>query len=170
MPQHIALLRAVNVGGTGQLPMVELRALAEGLGFTEVQTYIQSGNLIFRSRQSAAAVKRSLESALVQRLGKPYAVLLRTREELREIDATNPFPDAEPAKVLVLFLDAKPDRTILASVKLPGRERIVAGAREVYIHFPAGMGQSKLKIPFADVGTGRNLNTLRALLRITFPI
>lgn len=169
MPLYTALLRAINVGGTGKLPMGELRALAERLGFTDVQTYIQSGNVIFRSRQSAAAVKRSLESALARRFGKPSKVLLRTREELRKIEATNPFPDAEPAKVLVLFLDSEPDKAFLDTVKPPGGERLVAGTREVYIHFPDGMGQSKLKIPFADLGTGRNLNTLRALLRITFP-
>ncbi len=170
MALYIALLRAINVGGTGKLPMAELRELATDLGFTEVRTYIQSGNMVFKSRLSAPGVKSALEAALANRLGKPCAVLLRSNDELRDIESSNPFPDAEPAKVLVLFLDTSPDAKKLASVKPPGRERIVAGKREVYIHFPDGMGQSKLKIPFADVGTGRNLNTLRALLRITFPV
>lgn len=169
MAVYTALLRAINVGGTGKLPMAELRALAEELGFTDVQTYIQSGNLVFKSAKSSSEVKQKLEAALAKCLGKPSTVLLRTREQLKDIEATNPFPDAEPAKVLVLFLDAKPNQSFMATVKPPGGERLVAGSREVYIHFPAGMGQSKLKIPFADVGTGRNLNTLRALLRITFP-
>lgn len=169
MAQYIALLRAVNVGGTGKLPMADLRAIATGLGFTDVQTYIQSGNLVFTSRLSAARAKSALEAAVATHLGKPSPVILRTREELREIEAENPFGEAEPAKVLVLFLDAAPDHKALADVSPPGRERLAVGTREVYIHFPDGMGQSKLKIPFADRGTGRNLNTLRALLKITFP-
>jgi uncharacterized protein (DUF1697 family) len=170
MAQYIALLRAVNVGGTGKLPMTELREIAATLGFTDVQTYIQSGNLVFRSRKSAPAVKSALEAALSKRLGKPATVLLRSAEDLQTIETANPFPDAAPAQVLVLFLDGAPDKQILAAVKPTGGERLVAGRREVYLHFPNGMGQSKLKIPFADVGTGRNLNTLRALLKITFPL
>jgi uncharacterized protein (DUF1697 family) len=169
MPRYAALLRAVNVGGTGKLPMVELREIAARLGFTDVATYIQSGNLVFTSTLSAARAKAALEAALGTRMGKPCAVMVRTAKELQEIDASCPFADAEPARVLVLFLDAKPDATALASVKPTGREQLAAGKREVYIHFPDGMGSSKLKIPFADVGTGRNLNTLRALLRLCGP-
>lgn len=170
MAHYIALLRAVNVGGTGKLPMAELRETATALGFTEVQTYIQSGNLVFKSRKSAPAVKAALEAALLNHLGKPCTVLLRSAEELQKIEAANPFQNAEPAKVLVLFLDNPPDLKILASVQPPGGERLAAGRREVYIHFPDGMGQSILKVPFTNIGTGRNLNTLRALLKITFPL
>lgn len=169
MPRYAALLRAVNVGGTGKLPMAELREIAARLGFGDVATYIQSGNLVFTSALSATRAKAALETALAARLGKPCAVMIRTAKELQAIDATCPFPDAEPARVLVLFLDTKPAAAVLASVKPPGHERLVAGKREVYIHFPEGMGASKLKIPFADVGTGRNLNTLRALLRLCGP-
>ncbi len=170
MAQYIALIRAVNVGGTGKLPMAELRDMATALGFTEVRTYIQSGNLVFESRKSAPVVKSALEAALLKHLGKPCTVLLRSAEELQEIEAANPFQNAEPAKVMVLFLESAPDKKILASVKPLGGERLAAGRREVYIHFPDGMGQSKLKVPFTDLGTGRNLNTLRALLKITFPL
>lgn len=167
MPTHIALLRAVNVGGTGKLPMAELRAMAARLGFANPRTYIQSGNLVFESRLSAAKAKGALEAALAEHFGKPCAVLLRSAEELRAVDTENPFPDAAPAQLLVLFLDAAPDAKTLAAIKPPGRERLAAGRREVYIHFPDGMGTSKLKIPFANVGTGRNLNTVRALLELS---
>lgn len=169
MPQLIALLRAVNVGGTAKLSMADLRKLAEGLGFTDVQTYIQSGNLVFRSRAAAAGAKLNLEAALAKKLGKPCAVIVRSHEELQATEAANPFPDAESAKVLVLFLDSAPDKKVLASVKAPGGEEFAAGQREVYFYFPNGMGQSKLKIPFAEAGTGRNLNTVRALLRMSAP-
>ncbi len=169
MPTHIALLRAVNVGGTGKLPMAELRELAAGLGFENPRTYIQSGNLVFESRLGAAKVKQSLEAALTKRMGKPCAVILRSATELETVVAENPYPDAAPSQLLVLFLDGKPDAKVLAAVQAPGGERLAAGRREVYLHFPNGMGQSKLKIPFADIGTGRNLNTVRALLQMAGP-
>lgn len=166
MPRHVALLRAVNVGGTGKLPMADLKKIATQLGFTDVATYIQSGNLVFTSPLSATKAKARLETALATRLGKPTAVLIRTARELAAIAEACPFTGAEPSRVLVLFLDKKPDAVRIAATQTPGGERIVAGKREVYIHFPNGMGVSKLKIPFADVGTGRNLNTVRALVAL----
>lgn len=166
MPTHIALLRAINVGGTGKLPMTELRALCEGLGFANVRTYIQSGNVVFESRLSSRRAKAELEDALEARLGKRHAAVLRSAEELAAVESRNPFPEAEPKQLLVVFLDAPPPRDALAAVKIPGRERLHLDGREVFIHFPDGMGASKLKVPFADIGTGRNLNTVRALLRL----
>ncbi|MBA3853710.1 MAG: hypothetical protein C0503_04790 [Gemmatimonas sp.] len=169
MPTHIALLRAINVGGTGKLPMTELRALCEGLGFANVRTYIQSGNVVFESRLSAKRAQQALEDALEARLGKRHAVLLRSVEELASIETRNPFPDADPKQLLIVLLDAPPPRDALAAVKIPGRERLHLDGRELFIHFPDGMGRSKLKIPLAGEGTGRNLNTIRALLRLAAP-
>jgi uncharacterized protein (DUF1697 family) len=94
MAVHIALLRAVNVGGTGKLPMAELKAICEGLGFRGVRTYIQSGNVVFASPLTQAAVKSRLEKALAARLGKPCAVLMRTAAELEATVAANPIPEA----------------------------------------------------------------------------
>ncbi|MFN0097383.1 MAG: DUF1697 domain-containing protein [Gemmatimonadaceae bacterium] len=167
MPTYIALLRAVNVGGTGKLPMAELRGMCADLGFTDVATYIQSGNVVFSTRLAAAKAKAALERALAVRLGKPSAVILRTRDELEAVERARPFPDAAPNQLLVLFLDATPDAAVLKTVKIPGREKLRLIGRELFIHFPDGMGQSKLKIPFADLGTGRNLNTVRALLALS---
>ncbi len=166
VPTYIALLRAINVGGTGKLPMAELRSLCADLGFADVRTYIQSGNVVFATRRSAAAAKAALEQALAARLGKPSAVIMRTLEELVAVEAANPFPDAAPAQLLVLFLDAPPDAALLKTVKIPGRERLKLLGRELYLHFPDGMGPSKLRIPYADIGTGRNLNTVRALIAL----
>ncbi len=167
MPTHIALLRAINVGGTGKLPMTELRAICERLGFTKVQTYIQSGNVVFDSRLGAARVKVALEDALEERLGRRHDVMLRSAAELASVEMRNPFPEADPKQLLVIFLDAPPPRDALAGTKIPGRERLHLDGRELFIHFPDGMGQSKLKVPFAGIGTGRNLNTIRALLQLT---
>lgn len=169
MPTHIALLRAINVGGTGKLPMTELRALCEGLGFANVRTYIQSGNVVFESRLSPKRAKAELEGALEARLGKRHAAVLRSAEELAAVESRNPFPEAEPKQLLVVFLDAPPPRDALAAVKIPGRERLHLDGRELFIHFPDGMGRSKLKVPFTGEGTGRNLNTVRALLRLALP-
>ncbi|MBX3132547.1 MAG: DUF1697 domain-containing protein [Gemmatimonadaceae bacterium] len=164
MPTHIALLRAINVGGTGKLPMADLRALCEDLGFQNVRTYIQSGNVVFDSRKAAPAAQRVLADALAARIGKPVGVLMRSEADLTAVLRENPFPEADPRQLLVLFLPTKADEAAVRTTKPPGSERLVARGREIFIHFPHGMGTSKLRIPFADVGTGRNLNTVTALL------
>lgn len=169
MPTHIALLRAINVGGTGKLPMTELRALCEGLGFAKVRTYIQSGNVVFESKLAAQRAKMQLEDALELRMGKRHLAVLRTADELAAVDARNPFADADPKRVLVVFCDAAPAKSALANWKIPGGEELHLDGRELFIHFPDGMGTSKLKVPFAEVGTGRNVNTVRALLRLAVP-
>jgi len=165
----IGLLRAVNVGGTGKLPMADLRSLCTDLGFTDVATYIQSGNVVFRTRLSEAKAKAALEAALAKRLGKPAAVIMRSHEEMLAVERANPYPEAAPNQLLVLFFDVAPPKNALAGVKAPGGEELTLRGRELYIHFPKGMGASKLKIPLADIGTGRNLNTVRKLIEMAAP-
>jgi uncharacterized protein (DUF1697 family) len=163
MPVYVALLRAINVGGTGKLPMTELRDLCESAGFDCVKTYIQSGNVIFKSALPEAKVKAKLEKALTAKMGKPFFALVRTATELGAVVKRNPFKQATPNQVLVLFLDEKPAKNALAGLKIPGREKVELTGREVFIHYPDGMGRSKLRIPFAKTGTGRNLNTVETL-------
>lgn len=93
MTRHIALLRAVNVGGTGQLPMSELRAMCLEAGFTHVETYIASGNVVFQTKDSAAKVKSALEARLLAYAGKPVGVLVRTAAEMKAVLEVNPFQD-----------------------------------------------------------------------------
>lgn len=166
MAVFIAFLRAVNVGGTGKLPMSELRALCEGCGFAGVTTYIQSGNVVFSSRLAGSNVKLKLESALHSRMGKPIGVYVRTPAELDAIIERNPFKQAEPNRLLVMFLGRAPQRNILADLAIPGREEIWLSGREAFVHYPDGSGRSKLKLPFAKDATGRNLNTVRKLLAL----
>ena len=166
MPAYAALLRAVNVGGTGKLSMSDLRQLCEDGGLRDVTTYIQSGNVVFRSTRAEAGVKKLLEAALAKKLGKPYGVLVRTAKELRALLEENPFPEAAPNRVIVLFLDEKPAPASLKDVVAPGGEELRAFGRHLFIHFPNGMGQSKLKLPFQKTGTARNLNTVRKLLAL----
>jgi uncharacterized protein (DUF1697 family) len=163
MKAYAALLRAINVGGTGKLPMAELRDLCSGCGFTDVGTYIQSGNVVFRSKLSESGVKRALEQALARKLGKPFGAFIRTAAELDAVLGKNPFPEAAPARLLVLFLDAPPPPDSLDGVIIPGREELALRGRELFLHFPDGMGQSKLSVPLQRVGTARNLNTVTKL-------
>jgi uncharacterized protein (DUF1697 family) len=164
----IALLRAVNVGGTGLLPMKELSALCTDLGFGKVQTYIQSGNVVFESKLSEKSVRAKLEEVLTKRLGKKADVLIRTPSEMRGILEANPFPEAHPSRVSVLFLCNPVPKDWLHTVVAPGGEEIRLGHREVYIYYPDGMGRSKLKLNFpGDPGTARNINTIAKLVAMT---
>ncbi len=163
MHAYVALLRAINVGGTGKLAMADLRQLCERCGFRDVATYIQSGNVVFRSQLSETAVKQALEPALAKKMGKAFGVVVRTAAELLEVVEKNPFPDAAPHRVVIVFLDEPPPRNSLKGIVAPAGEELVLSGRELFIHFPNGQGQSKLKVPFQKAGTGRNLNTTRKL-------
>ncbi len=167
MPTHIALLRAVNVGGTGKLPMAKLRERCTALGLANVRTYIASGNVVCESKLSAAKVKAMLETLVSEMVGKPAAVLLRSADELAAIEEANPYPKAEGNRVIVVFLEKAPPKGAISGWKIPGDEELTLVGRELFIHFPSGQGLSKLKVPFQDVGTGRNLNTVRTLLAMT---
>src|SRR5829696_5633045 len=105
MTSYVALLRAVNVGGTGKLPMADLKGLCESAGFQAVRTYIASGNVVFRSDDDAPAMKAALETSLRAYAGKPVGVLVRTAAEIAEVVARNPFADAPGDRVTAIFLD-----------------------------------------------------------------
>jgi uncharacterized protein (DUF1697 family) len=159
----IALLRAINVGGTGALPMKKLCSLCTDLGFGDVRTYIQSGNVVFESSLSEQDVQDSLGRVLSEEMGKRVDVMVRTAAELRAILEANPFPNAQPAQVAVVFLSGTAPKGLLDKVVVPGREELRLGKREIYIHYPDGMGRSKLKLPSKIVGTARNINTVTKL-------
>ena len=161
--RFVVLLRAINVGGTGKLAMTELVKLCEKAGFAGAKTYIQSGNVLFKSSASEAHVKRVLERAVAAKLGKVAGVLVRTAAELERVLSNNPFQSAPPNRVLVLFLDKAPPKGSIAGIEPPDGEELALKGRELYLHFPNGMGRSKLKIPLANTGTTRNINTVTRL-------
>lgn len=167
MNTFIALLRAVNVGGTGKLPMTELKSMCEAAGFTSVKTYIASGNVVFDSDKSAAKVKAALEAALLAYAGKPVQVLVRTAPEMAKVLAANPFPDKAPNRTVAIFLDQAPPADTLATLTGKKEEEIVLGAREIYVHYGAGMADSKLKMRAASEGTARNINTIAKLVEMS---
>ena len=140
MTAFVALLRAVNVGGTGKLPMSELKALCE--------------------------VAAALESQLTAYAGKPVGVLVRTAAEMAAALAANPFPDAAPNLTVAIFLDRPPAKDALDGVVASDGEEVRLGKREIYVHYPNGQGRSKLKLPAAKAGTARNINTVGTLARM----
>ena len=134
MKSFIALLRAVNVGGTGKLPMSDLKDLCEELGFARVRTYIASGNVVFTSAKSESAVKKALEASLEAYADKPVGVCVRSAAEMAQVLADNPFPKAEPNRVMAVFLDRAPPADALSGIRGQRDEQIALGRREIYIH------------------------------------
>jgi uncharacterized protein (DUF1697 family) len=166
MPAYIALLRAVNVGGTGKLPMTELKAMCAAEGFTKIETYIASGNVVFAAKQSASKVKAALEKRLQAYAGKPVGVIVRTPDEMAAILKSNPFPKSAPNWTVAIFLDDPPPADALDHVTGRRDEEVQLGKREIYVAYGAGMGRSKLKIPAAGKGTARNINTIAKLVAL----
>ncbi|WP_202842948.1 DUF1697 domain-containing protein [Luteimonas saliphila] len=168
MKTWVALLRAVNVGGTGKLPMAELRTLCERAGFSDVRTYIASGNVVLRGPGTERQVKARLEAALAAHMGKPVGVLVRTAAGLRAVHAGNPFPGSPGNRVVAVFLDDPPRAGALADARRVGDERLALGAREIYIDYRDAetMRSSKLSLPAGASGTARNMNTVARLLEM----
>ena len=123
-----ALLRAVNVGGTGKLPMAELKALCEELGLEKVRTYIASGNVAFASDRSEADLRDSIGQALLEKYGKQIGVLVRSAAELAELAAQNPWPDRPGNRTAAIFVDGP---LTLAGVTGQRDEVIALGARAI---------------------------------------
>jgi uncharacterized protein (DUF1697 family) len=167
MARYAALLRAVNVGGTGKLPMADLKRLAEEAGFEAVSTYIASGNLIFRSDKSESVVRRALEEKLEAYAGKRVAIHVRTAEELAALAKRNPFARCPPNRVVAMLIEDAPPADALERVRGRKEEEIALGEREIFIHYGEGQADSKLRIPAAADGTARNMNTIAKLAELT---
>lgn len=163
MNRCVVLLRAVNVGGTGKLPMSELKAMAEAAGFADVGTYIASGNLLFTSRLGETAVRKKPEQALHDYAGKPVGVRIRNTDEMAQMLADNPFPEAPGNHVVAIFLDDPPAAGALDDARHRQQERLACGKREIYVHYGEGIANSRLVIPAAKAGTARNINTIAKL-------
>ncbi len=163
MNVHVALLRAVNVGGTGRLPMRELAAMCKDAGFADVRTYIASGNVVLRSSHDEAGVRQALGQQLQEYAGKPVGVLVRSASEIAGVVARNPFQQAAGNRVVALFLDGSLPADPLDGVTGRRDEQLALGTREIFIHYGAGMADSRLRIPGTAQGTARNLNTVARL-------
>ena len=171
MPTQIALLRGINLGASTTVKMASLRALCESLGMTNVRTYIQSGNIVFDSSRTDEAPR--LAEAIFREFNVKTFAVIRTREDLEQLSAANPYPTEDPKKVVVVFLTATPTTEAITAVEAMQitPEQITFRGREMIIYFPLGQGVSKL--PMAKIertlkvaGTGRNWNTVQALLAL----
>jgi uncharacterized protein (DUF1697 family) len=171
MPTYVGLLRAVNVGGTGKLAMADLKAICAAAGFTKVETYIASGNVVFAAKAPASKVKAALESGLRAHAGKPIGVVVRTAQEIAEVLRSNPFPKSQPSRTVAIFLDDPPPPDALDNVRGRNDEEVRLGKREIYVAYGAtGIGRSKLKIPAAENGTARNIDTVAKLAELAAAI
>ena len=162
MTAYVALLRAVNVGGR-KLLMSDLKAIADEAALEKARTFIASGNLVFTSSKSEAAMARLLEERLKAHMEAEVPVLVRTASEMAAVGEANPFPGASPSKVAAIFLQQAPPKDALENATGIADEELALGAREIYVHYPSGMGRSKLRLPAAAGGTARNMNTVAKL-------
>jgi uncharacterized protein (DUF1697 family) len=177
MPVVIAMLRAVNVGGHNKIKMETLRALCKSLKLRDACTYVQSGNVIFKTEErDLALLAQRLQKAIERDLGFRPEVILRTSAELRDVMARNPFAKRrgiEPSKLLVTFLAGNPGpevRDKVLNIKTEPEELRMDG-REIYIYFPNGMARPKISWPTIErmlktPGTGRNWNSVTKMLEI----
>ena len=178
MKTYIALLRGVNVGGHNQVRMADLRLMCADLGCEAVETYLNSGNLVFRSsEEDPGALTARLQAALLERLGADAPILIRQPGDLARIQASNPFLNGErsedPAKLHVMFLSGPPDPANLAKLIIPQgcADEFIPGEQEIYLFCPGGLGRTQLTTAFFErklklLSTTRNWNTLNALHRL----
>lgn len=162
MPTFIALIRGINVGGNKKLSMADLESVCESLGYTNVRTLLNSGNVIFDAKSAKAA---DIEKALPI----DARVILRTPAELKKAIDRNPLK-GEPNRVMIMFLD----REAKNDLDWDGPEQTHLDGRHVYLYYPNGSGTSKLTNTFIErrlgvAGTTRNLNTVSKLLTLTHP-
>jgi uncharacterized protein (DUF1697 family) len=143
--------------------MAELVRMCEDAGFSNVRTYIASGNVVFDAKLSEPKVKAALSERLLAYAKKPVGVLVRTGKEIAAVSRANPFPAAAPNRTVAIFLDAAPPKDALTKVTGHMDEEMSLGTREIYVHYGSGMGTSKLRIPAAKEGTARNMNTVAKL-------
>jgi uncharacterized protein (DUF1697 family) len=174
MTIHIALLRAINVGGRNLVAMADLRQLFTDLGFGEARTLLQSGNVVFESPQKAdAELERQLEKEIGERLGVAADFIVRSANEWKKIVARNPFPKQakeDPGHLLVSFLKSAPSTQTVRALQsaIKGPEIVRGDGKQLYIVYPDGVGRSKLAATLVERkletrGTARNWNTVLKL-------
>ena len=171
MPRLIVLLRGVNLASRNRVAMPALREALADSGFDDVQTYVQSGNVVLSSRKSPARVAGDVERLVAERFGLEIGVVVRTRDELANVVERDPLGKVaeNPKQYQVTFLAAEPDRDAVAELEAlaTGGEQLVASGRELYAWHPNGVGRSKLaaRLSARELGgTARNWKTVTTLL------
>jgi uncharacterized protein (DUF1697 family) len=175
MGTFVALLRSINVGGRNRVAMAELRQLATSLGFQDVATYLQSGNLVFSAPGSPASIGRALHEGLVAELAVDVPVIVRSRSQMGRLPRTNPFTAGrpDPTSMHVTFLGTVPDRQARADLEARagqwGADQLVVEGTEVFLYCPGGYAATKLHNTYLErhlgtTATTRNWRTVLALV------
>jgi len=175
MQQYIVFLRAVNVSGKNIIKMQELKAALQEAGFEEVQSYIQSGNLVLKSGLKAPAVTRQIKALITTEFNLDVEVFVKSRAQVQQALEHCPYgAECPPSRVFITFLDRKPDAALLEALQaIDHKEEVFAVWEEVlYFYLPEGMAKSKMGNPYFETklklkGTGRNVNTVRKMLELS---
>ena len=163
MTAYVALIRAVNVAGTGKLPKEALKAMGEACGFNDCRTFINSGNLLFTSDLDEEQVKQRMEQRIADFLGKPVPVYVRSASEMAAAVAQDPFTDDKASRRFAHFIDEEPVQAMLDEARDVAGERMALGPRLLFVSYGEGIGQSKLKLPAVKRGTARNMNSVNKI-------
>jgi uncharacterized protein (DUF1697 family) len=166
---YVALLRGINLGPTNKIAMPALRGMTEELGYTDVATYINSGNLIFRTSSKAATVERALSKAISDTFGLRIDVMVRTDAQLKKVLANNPYPDGNPSQVTVAFLAKAPgpEAKKQAAAVAAEHEPFSFGDRCVYVNYSRGLANSKLAARFSSIiGVSSTVRTIRTVAKL----
>lgn len=174
MPNYIALLRGINVSGRNKLPMAALKSLCEDLGYTQVTTYIQSGNVILQTNDKPKEIAQSLAHAIQAQFGYTVPVLVREATFFRQVIAQNPFQDCDPKTLHVTLLEGKgyEERLVKLATDIRGEDRFIAKKDVVYLYCPNGYGRTVLNNNFFETktdasATTRNWRTICKLVELT---
>jgi uncharacterized protein (DUF1697 family) len=173
MASFVALLRGINVGGRNKVPMAALRDLCAKLGWSEVQTYIQSGNLVFHASGTSAELEAVLEKALEKHFGFAPAVIVRSAAAWKACVEANPFPEdsaKEPNRVLAGLSKRRPDKGSARALqeRAGAGERVMLAGGTLWFHYPAGVGTSKLSPALIDrlAGSPVTARNWRTMLKL----
>jgi uncharacterized protein (DUF1697 family) len=166
MTAFVALIRAVNVSGTGKLPKDDLKAMGEACGFGNARTFINSGNLLFTSEMDEAEVKARMEWRVADYFGKAVPVYVRSAAEMAEAVARDPFTDDKPSRRFAFFIGEEPAQAMLDEARDVGGERMALGPRLIYVSYGGGIGKSRLKLPAVRLGTARNMNSVARIAEL----
>lgn len=181
MAVYVSLFRAINVGGNSKVSMADLKAVHEGLGLTNIKTYLQTGNVVFESEEETAPAKlaASIKHEFEKKFGFGTEVMVRSAADLQKIESKNPFlKDADKATkwVVVLFLTDSPAEKDFQALKeaYKGPEEMVLKGQELYAYYSESIGHSKLTNVLIEkklkvLGTGRNWNTVSKLIEMIRP-
>ena len=179
MKKYISMLRGINVSGQKKIKMTDLKSLYESLGFDNVQTYIQSGNVIFESSiLDVEKLKRNIEQNIEKTFGFSVSVIIRSNDEFESIINRNPFigqrSTEDDTKLLVTFLTDAPPESIANAIQqfVTKPEALEVRGKEIYLHCPNGYGKSKLSNSFLErklgvTATTRNWKTVKKLYELS---